>query len=253
GRQLGHRGRSRGGPQPRRRSAGRLARAPDSARCSGSTSDASPASAQTPNRRSHARTRKAFQPFVDNWLPHPGHVAGRYRNLVAVNEAARHLMRLDVSQNLLQEFFTDEQARKRHPHRDDDAPVVVARFRSQAARYSGDPGFTAWSPACTGTVRNSRNRGTATRFWRAPAGPSSCTTRRSGTSRSPGPHWTSPPGSPCVSPSSSRSPEPVRKRPWNLSRAFPAKSTPFPLEWEDSAAGPSPPEPKTRKESPHMP
>lgn len=134
-------------------------------------------------------------------------------------------MRLDVSQNLLQEFFTDEQARKRHPHRDDDAPVVVARFRSQAARYSGDPGFTAWSPACTGTVRNSRNRGTATRSWRAPAGPSSCTTRRSGTSRSPGPHWTSPPASPCVSPLSSRSPEPARKRPWNPSRALPAKST----------------------------
>lgn len=66
----------------------------------------------------------------------------RYWNLVAVNEAARHLMGLDVPQNLLREFFTNEQLRKRYPLWEDDAPITVARFRSQTARYSGDPGFT---------------------------------------------------------------------------------------------------------------
>ncbi|WP_269745532.1 helix-turn-helix transcriptional regulator [Thermobifida cellulosilytica] len=86
---------------------------------------------------------RAFQPFVDNWLPNPAYVADRYWNLVAVNEAVRNLMGLDAPQNILEEFFTNEQTRKRYPLWKDDAPILVARFRSQAARYSGDPGFTA--------------------------------------------------------------------------------------------------------------
>ncbi|UOE19027.1 helix-turn-helix domain-containing protein [Thermobifida halotolerans] len=86
---------------------------------------------------------KAFQPFVDNWLPNPAYVADRYWNLVAVNETVRVLMGLDAPQNLLLDFFTNEQTRKRYPLWEDDAPIAVARFRSQAARYSSDPGFAA--------------------------------------------------------------------------------------------------------------
>lgn len=88
---------------------------------------------------------RALRPFVDNWLPNPAYIVDRYWNVVTANSTLRTLWGIDVDQpvNFVEYFFTHSHARTLYPLWDEEAATVVARFRSQAARYPEDPQFAS--------------------------------------------------------------------------------------------------------------
>ncbi|MEU3064343.1 helix-turn-helix transcriptional regulator [Streptomyces subrutilus] len=81
-----------------------------------------------------------LQPYVDNWSPHPAYITDRVWNVTVANRSARELLAMDGGTgNILRDFFTHPGTRASYPSWEQEAPTVVARFRSHAARYPGDP------------------------------------------------------------------------------------------------------------------
>ncbi|MCZ7459567.1 helix-turn-helix domain-containing protein [Streptomyces sp. WMMC940] len=83
---------------------------------------------------------ESLQPYVDNWLPNPAYIADRVWNVTVANRTAREVLGMDGGTgNIIRDFFTHQDTRRRYPAWEQDAPTVVARFRSHAASYPGDP------------------------------------------------------------------------------------------------------------------
>lgn len=80
--------------------------------------------------------------LLDAWSPLPGYIRDRYWNFTEINEGARRVFGYGESdRNCLVSFFTNTRYRALHRHWVDTAPVVVAGFRADAARYPDDPEF----------------------------------------------------------------------------------------------------------------
>ncbi|MFI1470004.1 helix-turn-helix domain-containing protein [Streptomyces wuyuanensis] len=83
---------------------------------------------------------ESLQPYVDNWLPNPAYIADRVWNVTVSNGTAREVLGMGGGTgNIIRDFFTHPETRRRYPAWEQDAPTVVARFRSHAASYPGDP------------------------------------------------------------------------------------------------------------------
>lgn len=83
---------------------------------------------------------KLLQPYVDNWLPNPAYITDRVWGIIAANQSARELLAMEGGTgNILRDFFTHPGTRDSYPSWEQEAPAVVARFRSHAAHYPGDP------------------------------------------------------------------------------------------------------------------
>ncbi|MFJ4778267.1 helix-turn-helix domain-containing protein [Streptomyces sp. NPDC088762] len=82
----------------------------------------------------------ALQPYVDNWLPNPAYITDRVWDITVANRSARELLAMDGGTgNILRDFFTRPETRNAYPSWEQEAPAMVARFRSHAANYSADP------------------------------------------------------------------------------------------------------------------
>ncbi|MFI8340511.1 helix-turn-helix domain-containing protein [Streptomyces sp. NPDC085639] len=82
----------------------------------------------------------ALQPYVDNWLPNPAYVTDRAWDVTVANRSARELLAMDGGTgNVLRDFFLHPGTRASYPSWEEEAHTMVARFRSHAARYPGDP------------------------------------------------------------------------------------------------------------------
>lgn len=80
--------------------------------------------------------------LLDAWGPRPAVLQDRYRNLLAVNDAARTVFGYgDTDHNCLITFFTNARYRSMHLHWASVAPDVVAAFRADAAHFPDDPEF----------------------------------------------------------------------------------------------------------------
>jgi hypothetical protein len=79
--------------------------------------------------------------LLDHLDPHPSYVTGRCWDVLGANRAARALWRLPAEQtNLLLWMFTPD-ARTVFVEWEKEAAAQLARFRTAAARYPGDPQF----------------------------------------------------------------------------------------------------------------
>ena len=79
---------------------------------------------------------------LDAWSPRPAYVRDRQWDFLAINDAAREVFGYgDTDHNCLVSFFTNIRYRSMNTQWAESAPGVVARFRADAARYPGDPGF----------------------------------------------------------------------------------------------------------------
>ncbi|GGQ68099.1 helix-turn-helix transcriptional regulator [Couchioplanes azureus] len=87
----------------------------------------------------------ALAPFADNWLPNPAYIVDRYWTVVTANSTFRAFWNVAPGEqfNLVEYFFTDPHARMLYPLWEEEARPLVARFRSQVARYPDDPRFAA--------------------------------------------------------------------------------------------------------------
>ncbi|MFH8366401.1 helix-turn-helix transcriptional regulator [Streptomyces sp. NPDC018031] len=80
--------------------------------------------------------------LLDAWAPRPAVLQDRYRNLLAVNDAARTVFGYgDTDHNCLVTFFTNARYRGMQLHWASVAPDVVASFRADAAHHPDDPEF----------------------------------------------------------------------------------------------------------------
>ncbi|MGW6703739.1 helix-turn-helix transcriptional regulator [Streptomyces sp. NPDC054956] len=83
-----------------------------------------------------------LQPFVENWLPNPAYISDHRWNIIVANDAAQVLLGIeDGPYNVLREFFLSGRVRESYPRWEEDAPSVVARFRSQAGQHADDTGI----------------------------------------------------------------------------------------------------------------
>ncbi|MFC9295185.1 helix-turn-helix domain-containing protein [Streptomyces sp. NPDC057011] len=81
-----------------------------------------------------------LQPYVDNWSPSPAYITDRVWDITVANRSARELLAMDGGTgNILRDFFLHPKTRDAYPSWEQEAPTLVARFRSHAAQYPGDP------------------------------------------------------------------------------------------------------------------
>ncbi|WP_157244849.1 helix-turn-helix transcriptional regulator [Nonomuraea typhae] len=79
---------------------------------------------------------------LEAWAPRPAYIRDRHWNLVAVNDQARAVFGYDeTDRNCLVAYFMSARYRRADAAWAQNAPVVVARFRAEAARYPDDPEF----------------------------------------------------------------------------------------------------------------
>jgi transcriptional regulator with XRE-family HTH domain len=80
---------------------------------------------------------------LDAWMPKPAHIADRYWNLVAANDAAKLVLgfSVDEDQNCLVTFFTDPMYRTRYADWPAIARHVVAQYRGEMTEHPGDEGY----------------------------------------------------------------------------------------------------------------
>ncbi|MFI7040304.1 helix-turn-helix transcriptional regulator [Microbispora rosea] len=88
----------------------------------------------------------AVADLVDRLDPCPAYVTGRRWDVLAANRAARALwtdwlLLAPEARNMLWWMFTDPAARMVFVEWEQEASALLARFRSAAARHSGDHGF----------------------------------------------------------------------------------------------------------------
>ncbi|MFI7028675.1 helix-turn-helix transcriptional regulator [Microbispora rosea] len=88
----------------------------------------------------------AVADLVDRLDPCPAYVTGRRWDVLAANRAARTLwtdwlLLAPEARNMLWWMFTDPAARMVFVEWEQEASALLARFRSAAARHSGDHGF----------------------------------------------------------------------------------------------------------------
>ncbi|MEV6343774.1 helix-turn-helix transcriptional regulator [Actinoplanes sp. NPDC051851] len=98
---------------------------------------------------------RALSPFADNWLPNPAYIVDRYWNVVTANSTFDAFWKSSARSqiNVLEYFFTDPYARTLYPLWDEEAYPLVARFRSQVARYPDDPKFESIAGKLADTSR----------------------------------------------------------------------------------------------------
>ncbi|MEV4258894.1 helix-turn-helix transcriptional regulator, partial [Spirillospora sp. NPDC049652] len=79
---------------------------------------------------------------LDAWSPRPAYIQDRHWGFQAVNDAARVVFGYgETDHNCLVSYFTNARFRATNTLWEHNAPGVVARFRSDMARYSDDPEF----------------------------------------------------------------------------------------------------------------
>jgi transcriptional regulator with XRE-family HTH domain len=71
----------------------------------------------------------------------PAYAADRYWNVFATNELAAKAFQLQVGNNCIERFFTDEEYASHYPHRDLASRMMVSQFRRQATAFADDPMF----------------------------------------------------------------------------------------------------------------
>ena len=99
-----------------------------------------------PGRAPKETINSTIKRLVENLGANPGCITGRRFDFLAWNEAHSAVFgdpaRMpDGRRNLLWRIFMDPAARSLHPDWEEGARRIVARFRSEAARYVGDPDF----------------------------------------------------------------------------------------------------------------
>lgn len=88
----------------------------------------------------------ALRRLVESLDPHPAYILGRRWDALAWNRAAALVFSLDTpmqphSRNMLWRIFTNPRLREHNPDWERVARFIVAQFRSDYARYPGDPRF----------------------------------------------------------------------------------------------------------------
>jgi transcriptional regulator with XRE-family HTH domain len=80
---------------------------------------------------------------IEAWMPKPAHIADRYWNLIAANDAAKLVLGFtdDEDQNCLVSFFTDPMYRTRYADWQHVARTVVANYRGEMTEHPGDVGY----------------------------------------------------------------------------------------------------------------
>jgi transcriptional regulator with XRE-family HTH domain len=99
-----------------------------------------------PGRAPKETINPTIKRLVENLGANPTCVTGRRFDLLAWNDAHAVVFGDPAElpegrRNLLWRLFMDPAARKLHPDWEEGARRIVARFRSEAARYVGDPDF----------------------------------------------------------------------------------------------------------------
>ena len=88
----------------------------------------------------------ALRRLVESLDPHPAYIMGRRWDALAWNRAAALVFSMDAltpphSRNMLWRIFTNPRLREHNPNWERVARFTVAQFRSDYARYPGDPRF----------------------------------------------------------------------------------------------------------------
>jgi len=82
--------------------------------------------------------------IIDSWMPFPANIIDRYWNNIVFNEASAAIFDFNQQcRNCLVSYFTNPVYAGRHQGWEEDAALVAAEYRSSAADYPEDQGFSA--------------------------------------------------------------------------------------------------------------